>query len=546
MGTMLPALLALAAALPAAQEMAPAAPLTDRERAVHLLNRCGFGPAPGEVERVMEIGVQAWLDEQLAPAPAREPRLLAALERFETLGMSPAGVTQWVYQDYIGKGFRENDLTQEQQRALRERRREAGRELTHSVLLRAVLSDRRTEEVLCDFWRNHFNVSFTKGDSIEVQINDYERMVVQRHALGSFGELLQASARHPAMLNYLDNALSRRPPSKQELAEIERNAKRNTGSRERAAEAVEIAAQRGLNENYARELLELHTFGVDNGYDQDDVIALAEALTGWSYEGGLRASQEFAFRPEMHVVGDKRLLGRRFVEDDEGGPGQGEAILEHLAAHKHTARFVATKLVRYLVADEPPAKLVEEVAKTYQRTDGAVPEMVRTIVASDEFWQREHYLTKFKTPVEFVVSAARAIGAEIEDVAALANVLAAMNQPVYHCDDPTGWYDTAEAWLDPGVLAKRWQFALDLAEGRVKGVTVPTAFWECVPADAPPETWQHHLAVAVLPGGAGERTRAALASVTGAYLAKHKVADLRELGPQLLGLLIGSPEFQKQ
>lgn len=543
---MLSALLALAAALPAAQEMSPAAPLTERERAVHLLNRLGFGPAPGEVERVMEIGVEVWLEQQLAPAPAQDPRLLAALERFETLGMSPAGVVQWVYADYIGKGFRENDLSQEQQRALRERRRSAGRELVHAVLYRAALSDRRVEEVMCDFWRNHFNVSFTKGDSIEVQINDYERMVVQRHALGRFSDLLGASARHPAMLNYLDNALSRRPPSKQELAEIERNAKRSTGSRERAAEAVEIAAQRGLNENFARELLELHTLGVDNGYDQDDVIALAEALTGWTYEGGIRASQEFTFRPEMHVVGDKRLLGRRFVEDDEGGPGQGEAILAYLAAHKNTARFVATKLVRYLVADDPPADLVDEVAKVYQRTDGDVGALVRTIVSSQEFWRREHYLAKFKTPFEFVVSATRAVGADPDDVAQLANVLSALNQPTYHCDDPTGWFDTAEAWLDPGVLAKRWQFALDLAEGRVKGVAVPDGFWSCVPDDAPAETWQHHLARVILPGGAGERTRAALASVTSAYLAKHKVADLRELGPQLLGLLLGSPEFQKQ
>jgi len=543
---MLSALLVLATALPVAQEMNQDAPLSERERAVHLLNRLGFGPAPGEIERVMTMGATAWLDEQLAPAPAQDPRLLAALEKFETLGMSPAGVTQWVYQEYIGKGFNYDSLTQEQQRAVRDRRREPGRELVQSVLFRAALSDRRVEEVMCDFWRNHLNVSFTKGDSIEVQVNDYERMVVQRHALGSFGEMLQASARHPAMLNYLDNSLSRRPPSKLELAEIERNAKRSTGSRERAAEAVEIAAQRGLNENYARELLELHTFGVDNGYDQDDVITLAEALTGWTYEGGNRASQEFAFRPDMHVVGDKRLFGRRFTEDDDGGPGQGEAIIAYLAGHKHTARFVALKLTRYLVADVPPQKLVDEVAKVYQKTDGDVPAMVRAIVDSDEFWKREHFQAKFKTPNEFVISAVRAIGGEISDVRSLQGALIAMNQPPYNCDDPTGWYDTAESWLDPGVLAKRWQFALQLADGKVDGVSIPTTFWQCVPEDAPAETWQHHLTRVILPGGAGERTRAALASVTSDYLKKHKVADLRELGPQLAGLLLGAPEFQKQ
>lgn len=543
---MLSALLALAALAPA-QEMTADAPLTERERAVHLLNRLGFGPAPGEIERVMAAGADAWLDAQLAPAPAQDPRLLAALAQFETLDMSPSGVAQWVYRDFAAQGVRENQLSQEQQRQLRERRRQPGRELVRSVILRAALSDRRVEEVMCDFWRNHLNVSFTKGDSIEVQVNDYERMVIRRNVLGSFPEMLKASARHPAMLNYLDNYLSRRPPSKQELAEIERNAKRETGSRERAAEAVEIAAQRGLNENYARELLELHTFGVDNGYDQDDVIALAQALTGWTYEGGgYRANQEFVFRPDMHVVGDKRLFGRRFQEDDDGGAGQGEAILDYLAENRSTARFVATKLCRYLVADDPPKKLVEEVAKAYLKSDGSIPAMVRAIIASDEFWSREHYQSKFKTPFEFVVSALRAVGAETADADALIETLAGMNQPTYHCDDPTGWYDTAESWLDPGVLAKRWQFALDLAQGRVKGVAIPETFWDCVPADAAAETWQHHLTRAILPGGAGARTRAALASVTADYLAKKKVPDLRELGPQLAGLLIGSPEFQKQ
>ena len=409
------------------------------------------------------MGVDAWLDAQLQPAKASDPRLLEALGRFETLAMSPAGVNQWVYQDFVGNGKNEDALSQEEQRLLRERRRMPGQELVHSILFRAVLSDRRAEEVLCDFWRNHLNVSFTKGDAIEVQVNDYERMVIQRNVLGKFGDMLKASARHPAMLNYLDNALSRRPPSKQELAEIERNAKRSTGSRERAAEAVEIASQRGLNENYARELLELHTMGVDNGYDQADVVALAAALTGWTYDGGRRASQEFAFRPDMHVVGDKRLLGRRFAEDDTGGPGQGEAILEFLAENKNSSKFLATKLVRYLVSDQPPQKLVDEVAKVCQQTDGSIPAMVHAIVKSDEFWKREHFESKFKTPYEFVVSAVRAVGANVTETGHLAAILVAMNQPTYNCDDPTGWYDTAEAWLDTGVLALRWQFALDLA-----------------------------------------------------------------------------------
>lgn len=522
------------------------APLNDRERAVHLLNRLAFGPAPGEVERVLAMGVDAWLDEQLTPAAARDPRLLETLKGFETIDLSPAGASQWVYADYLGRGFNEDDLSEEERQQLRMRRRTPGMELIQAVILRATLSDRRAEEVLCDFWRNHFNVSFTKGDSIELQINDYERMVIRRNVLGSFGEMLAASARHAAMLNYLDNAVSRRPPSKQELAEIERNTKRRTGSRDRAQEEVQIAAERGLNENYARELLELHTLGVDNGYDQDDVIALAQALTGWTYDGGRRGTHEFVFMPEMHVVGDKRLLGRRFQEDDEGGHGQGMEILAHLAEHRNTAKFIGMKLARYLVNDDSPPEVVDAAAKAFLKTDGNIPAVVRAIVATDAFWARENFEAKFKTPFEFVISAVRATGAEVVEARPLMATLESMNQPTLFCDDPTGWYDTAEAWLDPGVLALRWQFAVDLAEGRIRGVKIPEGFWSRVPEDAQPETWQHHLARIVLPEGAGERTRAALASVTSEYLAKKKVPDLRELGPQLVGLLLGSPEFQKQ
>lgn len=539
------ALLLAVPAQTAAAQSAPA-PLNPRERAVHLLNRLAFGPAPGEVDRLLAMGETAWLDEQLRAAPAQDPRLTEALAGFQTLDLSPAGAAQWVYQDYTGRGKKDEDLSEEERQQLRERRRVPGQELIQSVLYRAALSDRRAEEVLADFWRNHFNVSFTKGDAIEVQINDYERMVLRRNLFGKFPDMLIAAARHAAMLNYLDNAVSRRPPSKQELAEIERNVKRRTGSEERAAEEVQIAAERGLNENYAREVMELHTLGVDNGYDQDDVIALAQALTGWTYEGGRRASQEFTFRADMHVTGDKRVLGRNFAEDKEDGPGQGLAILAYLAEHRNTARFLATKLTRYLVNDAAPPAVVDQAAKVFLKTDGDIPATVRAIVSSDEFWARDNFEAKFKTPFEFVISAVRATGAEITDVRVLSHTLESMNQPVYYCDDPTGWYDTAEAWLDPGVLALRWQFAIDLAEGRLKGVRIPESFWTIVPEEAEPETWQHHLTLILLPEGAGERTRAALATVTTEYLAKKKVPDLRELGPQLVGLLLGSPEFQKQ
>jgi uncharacterized protein (DUF1800 family) len=515
--------------------------LTERERAAHVLSRLGFGPRPGDIDRMLETGVDAWIDDQLQAKEAQDPRLLSRLADFETVDL---GVKDCVA---FTRGIPlDRSAPREEQRSARELQRQPARELKQAVAVRALFSERVAEEVLADFFRNHFNVSFTKGMRIFAQVPDYERSVVRGHLWGKFPDMLLASAQHPAMLTYLDNYLSRRPPSKQELKEIERRTKRQTGSEERAEEAVSIAQQRGLNENYGRELLELHTVGVDNGYDQGDVITAAEVLTGWTIDGGRTGTQEFLFRPEMHLKGDKRLFGKRLREDKDDGPGQGVDMIRMLAEDKRTAGFIAMKLVRYLVADRPPQRLVDEVAKVYRKTDGDIPAMVRKVVDSDEFWDRAHIRSKFKRPYEFVVSALRVTGAEIENLAALENYLNGMGEPIYMCDDPTGYYDTADAWLDPGVMALRWEFATDLAEGRVRGVAIPDTFYAQVPEDVPARLWQHYLTELILPGGAGARTRAALATVTTEYLDRKKVPDLFEFGPTLVGLLLGSPEFQQQ
>jgi uncharacterized protein (DUF1800 family) len=216
-----------------------------------------------------------------------------------------------------------------------------------------------------------------------------------------------------------------------------------------------------------------------------------------------------------------------------------------LAEHRGTADFISMKLVRYLVADQPPKKLVEDVAKVYKKTDGSIPDMVRTIVDSEEFWAPEHTRAKFRTPLEFLAAGLRATGAEVTDPTRCLAALRDMGQPILHCDDPTGYYDVAEAWLDPGVMATRWAFALDLATGKVKGVEIPVEFFDDLPQDIP-RLWQHHLTKRLLPGGAGQRTRNALSTVTDEYLEKSRLPDARELGPQLVGLLLGSPEFQQQ
>ncbi len=518
----------------------PGAPLSPRERAIHLLSRLSFGATEESVEQVLQQGESAWLDAQLEPAVEGSPALIAALSELPTVNMDSPAIYEWVNGEPS-----EEELSLEKRRELNRRRRLPREHLLKAVHLRSVLSTRQVFEVLADFFRNHFNVSFTKGGVSDYLITDYENQVVRMHLLGTFADMLRASASHPAMLYFLDNHLSRRPPSKQELAEIERNTRRSTGSRQRGAEAALIAAQRGLNENYARELLELHTLGVDNYYKQRDVIAVAEALTGWTFNSGRYAEWDFRFRSDMHVEGPKKVLGHLVREDRDGGLEEGHDILKMLIEHKGTADFIAMKLVRYLVADQPPPDLVKSVAKVFRKSEGDIQALLRAIIESDDFWLRRNYRTKFKTPNEFLCSALRSLGAEIIDPTRVLRVMADMGQPLYHCDDPTGWYDTAESWLDPGVMARRWQFAEELAANRIDGVTIPPDFYQSLPAEVP-RLWQHHLTKRLLPSGAGQRTRNALSTVTDQYLAKAKVADVQELGPPLVGLLLGSPEFQQQ
>ena len=510
------------------------APLDERERALHLCSRLAFGPAPGQVDQVVALGAETWLEDQLTPAPLPDGRLRETLDGLETMGMSMVDRYDLCVQPIrTGPGSSRSHI--------------AGRgqvvdELSTYVLRRAIHGPRQAAEVLAEFWRNHLNVSFTKTFPAHAYLSSYELEVVREHALGSFPAMLRASARHPAMLHYLDNHLSRRPPSDAELNDIELKARQRTGSRSQGEDAAAIAAQRGLNENYARELLELHTLGVDNGYDQDDVVAAAQALTGWTFDGGRLGSQRFGFDKAMHWNEGRRFLGFSLRKDKDDGPGQGERILEILSEHKGTAHFLAAKLARYLVADEPAEDLVAKVAKAYLKHDGDVRAMVRAVVDHEAFWDRANYRTKFRTPFEFVVAAVRVTGAEVEHTRGLTRALEEMGQPLYHCDDPTGYYDAAEHWLDPGVLASRWKLALDLAANRVDGVRIPDAFFYELPSELGPLAWMRELVAQVLPAGASSRTLAMLYEV----VRREPAPDYAALGKEVLGLLLGSPEFQKQ
>lgn len=522
----------VAAAAGAAQ--GPGGELTERERAAHVLSRLAYGPRPGDVERVASIGVDAWLDEQLALAD--DAGVGARLSRYPTVGLSAREVYQESYERTP------QDASPEERRRIREKLYQPRNELLRATAMRAVYGEKQVAEVMADFWRNHFNVSYTKGGPAFQLITEWDEEVIRRHALGSFAELLVASAHHPAMLHYLDNAVSRRPPSDQELAELERRVRRATGSREAGASAADLAQQRGLNENYARELLELHTLGVDNGYKQDDVVALAEILTGWTWRGGAEGEWGFHFNAGMHVQGSKRFLQQRIQGEPLQGKEEGDEVLELLAGHKRTAEFIATKLCRQLVRDAPPRKLISAVAATLRKQGGDVVAAIRTLLARPEFWEPETIRAKFKTPQEFVYSAVRVTGARVTDWDELIRRMTSMNQPIYHCDDPTGWYDTAEAWLDPGILAQRWQFAIDLAGDRIDGVRLPADFFADVSNDVPVGEWSDRLVARLLPAGVGVRTQYAFDNA----IAQDLLADPDALRVRMLALILGSPEFQRQ
>ena len=453
--------------------LALAAPATgdDTAQIVHVLNRLGYGPRPGDVEQVRRIGLAYWIDRQLHPERIAEPALESKLASLPTLRL---GVTD-LYRGY--------EIPREARRAIQQRRaqmgddasegdrRKARRELMaryagemkgaprqvveerqQAKVLRAVYAERQLDEVLVDFWMNHFNVYAAKGPE-EFLVGAFENDVVRPHAWGRFEDLLRATATSPAMLFYLDNWLSADPEA----------AMRGARRRQPAVR------RRGLNENYAREVMELHTLGVDGGYTQNDVTEVARALTGWTIAGLREQNPRFVFNARVHAVGDKRVLGQTIKA---GGIDEGERVLHLLATHPSTARFLSYKLARRFVADEPPASLVARAAETFRRTHGDIRAVVETIVKSPEFLGPTYRAAKVKTPLEFVASAVRASGAEVTSARDLARRIAAMGMPLYLQQPPTGYKDTADAWLSASGLLARLNLALDLAGGRVRGVRV--------------------------------------------------------------------------
>ena len=508
------------------------APMGEQERIHHFLNRFALGPNAALLAEVRSKGIHLWFDAQLAGIGGESPALKKRLEELPSIGLTSREIVETYLKPLPP------DATPEQRRERNRDRNTPREELRDSVLLRAVYGRGQVREAAADFFRNHFCVAVDKG-RVRVYATEYEREVIRGHVFGSFGTMLRASAKHPAMLVYLDNVVSRRPPTKAELKKIEMRVRFKTKSKDAGREASDIAAQRGLNENYGRELLELHTLGVDNYYTQRDVENVAMALTGWTVSNDKQYGHVFEFKPDMHYDSDKVFLNRRIARNKKDPVKEGEKILDILVEHKGTAHYLAFKLCRHFVRDDPPDDLVERIARVFHESKGDLPTVYRAIVRDPEFFDRRNYRAKFKRPFEFVVSALRATGAEISSVRGIHAALKAMSEDLYVCKDPTGYYDQAEAWRDPGAFAVRWTFAHDLATGKLKGVRIPAALYAGLRADNV-AGWKEILVDRLLPGGIGRSTSRVIDGV----VAKHK--QDKDLAPRIVALILGSPEFQQQ
>jgi uncharacterized protein (DUF1800 family) len=625
------------------KQASAAAQMDQRKQAVHVLNRLAFGPRPGDVDHVMAIGVDNWIDQQLHPDKIDDNALDARLSPFRTLHMNTHEIVQnfpseqmikaiadgrqslpsdpqkrAIYQAQLERYQDKEDRKQqtavagpdkmadderflrlqarmnadqkvedlldmppdermktllkmspEDQRVVTDslqgdkrdeflegmnsRQRETvgainhpqqvvNNELVEGKLLRAIYSNRQLQEVMTDFWFNHFNVFLGKGAD-RYLLTSYERDVIRPHALGKFEDLLVATAQSPAMLFYLDNWLSVGPNSdvangipKRANNDWKRRV-RNNGQTNQSK-----GKRNGLNENYGRELMELHTLGVNGGYTQQDVTEVARVFTGWTLKqpnlgGG------FTFEERTHEPGDKTVLGHRIKPK---GEKEGFEVLHILAHHPSTAKFICTKLAVRFVSDDPPQALVDRMAQTFLKKDGNIREVLKTMLDSPEFWAPDAYRAKVKTPLEFVVSAVRASGAEVTDAMPIAHQLQNMGMPLFGMQPPTGYSMKADAWVNSSALLGRMNFALALTSGKVKGVQVDS---EQLPRQNDAQQTLAALENTLLSGDVSQQTNDVIAArLQDSKISRRKLDDpARPPNISLIaGLLLGSPEFQRR
>jgi uncharacterized protein (DUF1800 family) len=503
-------------------------PLNSDTKILQLLNRITFGPRPGDVERVRQTGLTAFLQQQLHPESLSDSTAEAKVASLSTLSMSSKVLAENFQEmmaerraqqqepDTFGAPGRSSSAAQgsrtvqalhparkitqgEMQGASQDKAemlgpRRAVVELAQEELLRAVYSNRQLQEEMVQFWMNHFNI-FADKDAERWLITSFERDTIRPRALGKFEDLLVATAESPAMLFYLDNWLSAKPDEEGKgrhpgggamhllrpwgsfgsgtagsLAQSESHPANSQPAV--PAKPKPTANNHGLNENYARELMELHTLGVDGGYTQSDVIEVARCLTGWTINRP-RQGGEFLFNSRMHDMGAKVVLGHKIRAGK--GMEDGLAVLHILAHHPSTAHFIALKLCRRFVADDPPPSVVETASRAFLRSDGDLRVVLKTILSSPEFYSQAAYRAKVKSPLELVASSMRALGADTDAGYPLIHVIARMGQPMFEYQAPTGFPDRAATWINSGTLLTRMNFALAFASNRFPGTTVDWA-----------------------------------------------------------------------
>jgi uncharacterized protein (DUF1800 family) len=612
--------------------------LTEDEAILQALNRLGFGPRPGDLERVKEMGLQKWVDQQLHPDSINDSALDARLNRFPTLKMSSAKLLDEFPQAQVAarrEGVSVEEYRKEQQERMRSATqsstqgdaqnepqnaaatpsntpsdlqmadamrmpnfdavdndlnanppKEKGQgkgqgatsdrmfnyeqirapqrivaELSMAKITRAVYSERQLQEMMVDFWYNHFNVYAAKGADRWL-ITEYERDAIRPHAMGKFRDLLEATAKSPAMLFFLDNWLSADPVAWKKLQQEQQDRRQMRGGpfgRPRFPQGGPAAngnpndpnanakqkQERGLNENYGRELMELHTLGVDGGYTQDDVINVAKAFTGWSIRQP-RRDPEFFFEARLHDTSVKTVLGH---EIRGGGMKDGEEVLDILSRDPHTAHHISFELAQRFVSDTPPEALVDRMAQSFLKSDGDIREVLRTMIYSPELWSKEAYRAKIKTPFELVASATRAVGAEVQVPLLLVQWTSRIGQPLYQCEPPTGYSDKADAWVNTGSLLNRLNFSLALTSNRLRGanVDVDSLFGGEMGVD--PHAMLNRAIEAFLGGHASQETRDTLEKQMDDPMILQATLDdkVKEVNVGIIaGLVLGSPEFQRK
>jgi uncharacterized protein (DUF1800 family) len=600
----------------------PITELSAEEAIQHALNRLAYGPRPGDVERIKQMGLAKWIEQQLNPNSIDDKAVVARLENYPTLKMSSAKlIEQYPQPKQAAKkqGFTKEEAKQRQAEERREMevaqknmpsssaeantsgsaenaddgnsmkdapspmkeengagnpatRGQAGNnklsidpnavpraiaddsrrpqrvveELAMAKVTRAIYSERQLQQVMDDFWFNHFNVYAAKGE-VKWYLTSYERDVIQPHTLGKFKDLIEATAKSPAMLFYLDNFLSVDPRAQQRIA-AERAARqanrRGFGWPPPPRPQQQKKQDRGLNENYGRELMELHTLGVDGGYTQKDVAEVARCFTGWTIEKP-RQNPEFKFDERMHDPDAKMVLGKKI---HSGGMGDGKQVIELLVKHPSTATFISTKLARRFVSDAPPQSLISKMSQTFQSTDGDIRAVMKTMIYSPEFWSREAFRAKIKTPYELVISAARALGTDVDTPMPLVQWTARIGQPLYQCQPPTGYSDKADAWVNTGALLNRLNYSLALAGNKVRGSHSDAATLLGQDLSADPKLALGR-AVELFLGEAARGTVETLEKqVEDPQILQAKLDDpVKRVDMGVVaGLVLGAPEFQRR